>query len=159
MKKILLLVALSATLFTLNSFSQDSTKQSYLPQLLSLYYGIKDALVASNAATAALKAGSFVKAVQEIDATSIPGTSISILLKDAGKIAATKNLEKQREIFAGFSSNMVALAKTGKLGDKPVYEAYCPMKKSSWLSSEKAIKNPYYGSSMLTCGEVTSTIQ
>ena len=29
------------------------------------------------------------------------------------------------------------------------------MKKAAWLSSEKQIKNPYYGSSMLTCGEVT----
>jgi hypothetical protein len=32
------------------------------------------------------------------------------------------------------------------------------MIKTHWLSSEKAIKNPYYGSAMLTCGEVTETI-
>ncbi|RYF82932.1 MAG: DUF3347 domain-containing protein, partial [Chitinophagaceae bacterium] len=36
---------------------------------------------------------------------------------------------------------------------------YCPMKKALWLSNEKAIKNPYYGSAMLTCGKVTETIE
>ena len=28
-----------------------------------------------------------------------------------------------------------------------------------WLSEEQAIKNPYYGSSMLTCGKITETIK
>ena len=58
-----------------------------------------------------------------------------------------------------FSKNMTAVAKANKLSDKPIYEVYCPMKKASWLSADKAIKNPYYGSSMLTCGEVKSTIE
>jgi hypothetical protein len=31
------------------------------------------------------------------------------------------------------------------------------MKKASWLSSEKTIKNPYFGSAMLSCGELTNT--
>ncbi|RYF87461.1 MAG: DUF3347 domain-containing protein, partial [Chitinophagaceae bacterium] len=44
-----------------------------------------------------------------------------------------------------------------KLSSQPIYLQYCPMKKASWLSSEKQIRNPYYGSSMLTCGEVTET--
>jgi len=33
------------------------------------------------------------------------------------------------------------------------------MKKSSWLSNDTSIKNPYYGSSMLTCGKVTGTLK
>jgi Cu(I)/Ag(I) efflux system membrane fusion protein len=43
--------------------------------------------------------------------------------------------------------------------DKPVYVQHCPMadnnKGADWLSLEKEIRNPYFGSSMLTCGEVT----
>ena len=31
--------------------------------------------------------------------------------------------------------------------------------KASWLSAEKNIKNPYYGSSMLTCGSVKSELK
>jgi hypothetical protein len=32
------------------------------------------------------------------------------------------------------------------------------MKKASWLSNDKAIKNPYYGSAMLTCGNVKTIL-
>ena len=54
---------------------------------------------------------------------------------------------------------MAAVAKAVKLTGDPIYQAYCPMKKAYWLSSQKDIKNPYFGNAMLTCGEVTETIQ
>jgi hypothetical protein len=53
---------------------------------------------------------------------------------------------------------MASLAKSVKLTTEPIYQAYCPMKKANWLSNDKAIKNPYYGSAMLTCGKVVETI-
>ncbi|MEJ7738299.1 MAG: DUF3347 domain-containing protein [Chitinophagaceae bacterium] len=159
MKRIFFIVALFATAFTQDSFAQDSTNQSQIPQLLSLYYNIKDALVVGNANTAASKAEAFVKATNGNDYKVISEGNLKALVKDAGKISKTKDLKKQREYFASFSNNMIAIAKAVKLSDKPIYQAYCPMKKTSWLSSEKAIKNPYYGSSMLTCGEVTSTLE
>jgi hypothetical protein len=81
------------------------------------------------------------------------------LLKDAGKIVESNDLAKQREVFSNFSDNLIAVAKAVKLSDKEIYLQYCPMKKASWLSSEKAIKNPYYGSSMLTCGTVKETLK
>lgn len=112
-----------------------------------------------NANTAASKAEAFVKATNGNDYKVISEGNLKALVKDAGKISKTKDLKKQREYFASFSNNMIAIAKAVKLSDKPIYQAYCPMKKTSWLSSEKAIKNPYYGSSMLTCGEVTSTLE
>jgi hypothetical protein len=51
------------------------------------------------------------------------------------------------------------MAKGVKLSSEPIYQQYCPMKKAAWLSNESAVKNPYYGSSMLTCGNVTDTIK
>ena len=159
MKKIFLLVAIIATAFTYPSFAQDTSKAGSAPQLLTYYYNIKNALVAGNANNASLAATAFVKAASIVDHNIIAESSINALVKDAAKIAATTDIKKQRESFAGFSTNMATLAKAVKLTDKPVYYAYCPMKKAYWLSSEKAIKNPYYGSAMLTCGEVTETIQ
>lgn len=159
MKKIILIVAIIATALTQKSFAQDSTKQYQLPQLLIWYYNIKNALVAGNANDAALDATSFVKGANSIDYKVIPEGNINTLVHDAGKISESKDIKKQREYFADFSTNMAAVTKAVKLTDKPVYYAYCPMKKAYWLSSEKEIKNPYYGSSMLTCGQVTATIQ
>ncbi|MEP7319745.1 MAG: DUF3347 domain-containing protein [Panacibacter sp.] len=159
MKRIILIVAIIATAFTQKSFAQDSTKQYQLSQLLTYYYNIKNALVAGNANDGALAASSFVKAANSIDYKVISEGNINTLVHNAGKISESKDIKKQREYFANFSTNMAAVAKAVKLTDKPVYYAYCPMKKAYWLSSEKEIKNPYYGSSMLTCGQVTETIQ
>ncbi|MEO5999126.1 MAG: DUF3347 domain-containing protein [Chitinophagaceae bacterium] len=158
MKKIYFIVVLLATSFTQHTFAQDSSNQAQVRQLLSLYYDIKDALVAGNPNTASLKAETFVKAANDIGSRPISGGNFKSLIEQAGMISQTKDLKKQREYFSNFSNSMVSLARAVKLSDKPIYQAYCPMKKASWLSSEKTIKNPYYGSSMLTCGEVTETL-
>lgn len=158
MKKILFAVALFATVPFHSIFAQDSTQQNQLSQLLTYYYHVKDALVAGNAATASSRAGDFVKTLNGIDHKIISESNMHALLKDAGHISESKDLKKQREHFANFSNNMATLARTVKLGTQPIYQANCPMKKANWLSSDKAIKNPYYGSSMLTCGKVIETI-
>ena len=158
MKKIFLIVAILATTITKYSLAQDSTKQYQLPQLLTYYYNIKNALVAGDATSASANALAFSKTVNSIDYKVISEGNIHTLANDAGKISETKDIKKQREYFANFSINMAAVAKAVQLTDQPIYQAYCPMKKAYWLSNEKAIKNPYYGSSMLTCGQVTETL-
>lgn len=132
----------------------DASTQKSFSQLLASYYNVKNALVAGDAASASSNASDFVKTVNTVDYKVISENNINILAKDAGRIAEAKDLAKQREHFANLSSNMAAVAKAFKLSEQPVYLQYCPMKKASWLSSEKDIKNPYYGSGMLTCGEV-----
>ena len=158
MKKVLLIAALFTTAFSQSSYGQQA-QQILLSQLLSDYYNIKNALVEGNAATASLKAADFVKTINGIDYKVISEGNINTLLKDASKISESTDLKKQREYFSSFSNNILAVAKAVKLSDNEIYLQYCPMKKASWLSNEKAIKNPYYGSSMLTCGQVTETLK
>lgn len=152
MNKIFFTVALIATALVQTSFGQDKTSD-----IFTQYYAIKDALVSGNAGIANTKAIAFVKTVA--DDPAVPELSRTAVIKDAAKIASTKDLKKQREYFSGFSDQMFVLAKSTKLNAEPVYKAYCPMAKGSWLSSSAAIKNPYYGSSMLTCGKVVETIK
>ena len=44
-----------------------------------------------------------------------------------------------------------------------IYVQHCPMADSNngadWLSQDKEIRNPYFGESMLSCGENTKTIK
>lgn len=156
--KIFLVAILVIFVFVNKSFAQDSAKQNQLSGLLSSYYAIKDALVSGNAATASAKATDFVTLAKSVDGKNVSQTNLEALEKDAGGIAETKDIKHQREHFASLSTDMAALAKSVKLSDLPIYQAYCPMKKSYWLSSEKTIKNPYFGSAMLTCGKVTETL-
>jgi hypothetical protein len=76
------------------------------------------------------------------------GASIA---KHARALEQAKDLDKAREAFNPLSESVIAAAKAAKIPDVKV--AYCPMAKGSWLQKESTIKNPYYGSQMLTCGE------
>ena len=151
-------------LITIFSFhvQQNSTD---VTALLNAYYEIKNALVNSDAAAAAAKAGQFIKANNNLEMKTLPENSVNAfmaiqkkLVIDAEHLVSTKDITKQREFFAAFSQDFYALAKIVKLFKQPVYQQYCPMKKMYWLSNETSIKNPYYGNAMLTCGKVTDTI-
>jgi len=150
----------------LNIFSfhiqRDSTD---LTSLLDSYYDVKNALIHSDAPTAAAKAAEFIKASNSFEMKTLPagksGTFMSLqksLISDAEYIKGTKDIAKQRDYFAAFSRDFYTLAKTLKVSGHPVYQQYCPMKKMYWLSSEASIKNPYFGNAMLSCGSVAETI-
>ena len=69
-------------------------------------------------------------------------------------------IDHQREHFAMLSKDVNDLIKVFGT-DKKIYRDYCPMydqgKSGYWISEVKDIKNPYYGSEMLTCGGITKT--
>ncbi|MFC6102256.1 DUF3347 domain-containing protein [Olivibacter domesticus] len=71
------------------------------------------------------------------------------------------NIDHQREHFIMMSEDVTALVKGFGAG-RPIYNAHCPMAKNNegamWLSEAREIKNPYFGSKMLTCGVVKEII-
>ncbi|MEO6490284.1 MAG: DUF3347 domain-containing protein, partial [Ferruginibacter sp.] len=160
MKKILLF-AVTVMLFATvqHSFAQDTAKANRLSNVLNLYFDIKNALVATDPLTASSKADEFIKAIENVEPRSLNDqdqkafvASKEHLQKDAQKIASTNKIDLQRTSFSSLSNNVYELAKAARLSPDPIYQQYCPMKKVYWLSPEAAIKNPYYGKSMLTCG-------
>ncbi len=119
------------------------------------YIHLKEALVASQpneAREAAVK-------LQESLATSEGGAAAEA---ESGKVALASNLVGQRKAFASLSREMTALVKASTLTMGEIYLEYCPMANENtgayWLSSEKEIKNPYFGDKMLKCGSVKETI-
>ncbi len=67
------------------------------------------------------------------------------------------NIKHQREHFDMLSNDIYDLVRVFGSG-RELYKDFCPMyndkKGAIWLSETKAIKNPYYGKSMLNCGSV-----
>lgn len=157
-RAIVVFTACIAVFFT-KANAQDNMEKSPLNKMLQSYYAVKDALVNDSSSTASASATAYIKNANGISYQIISEGNVSALIKDASAIADAKDINKQREHFAYFSSNMLEIVKVLDVTDQPVYIQYCPMKKSSWLSKEEAIKNPYYGSAMLTCGNVTDTIE
>lgn len=146
--------------------SENSQSKTLLQPVLDAYYAVKDALVASDAASASQNATQLISAISAVDMGKMEMKQHmefmkvnSKIIADAKKIADSKDLKKQREVFESLSNNFYVMAKGVKLSDSPIYQQYCPMKKAAWLSNDSSIKNPYYGSSMLTCGKVQDTIK
>ena len=165
MKKIFLVVALFATVIVQQGFAQNNASTNQFTELLNSYYGVKDALVSSDASIATAKANELVKAIDAVDMKSLSVNDNNAfkaaqgeLKANAQSIAASDKIDVQRTTFSTLSNNFYVLAKAAKLTTEPIYQQYCPMKKMYWLSSETAIKNPYYGKMMLTCGKVTATL-
>jgi Protein of unknown function (DUF3347) len=143
--------------------SYDSTIRYPLSSLLPMYYSLKNALVNSDASSASLKAGALMNAFNNVDMKLLSPAESKVfmslqskLIYESRRIAEVQKIEHQREHFASLSNNMYSLAKSIRLSNQPVYRDYCPMKKAYWLSADKEIKNPYYGSEMPDCGNVTN---
>lgn len=80
----------------------------------------------------------------------------------ADKINTAKTLKDQRKEFTYLSSDVIALFKHAALNEGTIYVQHCPMANNGeggdWLSSNKEIRNPYYGDEMLECGAVIEEI-
>lgn len=133
------------------------------------YFYLKDALVGSDGNLASSYAKELLIAINALEMDKLShnehGVWMSIkelLSTEADHIAETKDVEQQRNYFISLSEYMYKLVKVSKL-DEPVYYQHCPMANegngANWLSKENAVKNPYYGSKMLTCGKIVETIK
>ena len=72
----------------------------------------------------------------------------------AVQLAAATEIEDARVKFGVLSEAIVAYVDGLHLTlPEGVRVAQCPMKQKPWLQRATAIENPYYGSSMLTCGD------
>lgn len=83
-------------------------------------------------------------------------------IKDAStKMNQAPTIEESRKHFSMLSFHILEMTETFGLDKDVVYKDYCPMafgdQGAFWLSEKKDITNPYFGSSMLTCGEVKQT--
>lgn len=69
-------------------------------------------------------------------------------------LRASKTLKEYRDAFNALSKPLALWISLRK--PPGVYVVYCPMAKASWLQDSEEVANPYYGNSMLRCGEIVS---
>lgn len=144
----------------------DIEVQASITKSLSNYYALKNALIADDGRTANVKARELVKTISALPMAKLNPQQHTLFMGlsekikfDANHINETKDVKYQREHFNDLSNNIFALVKGLNANESPVYQQYCPMAKAYWLSDDAAVKNPYYGKSMLTCGKVSETLK
>jgi membrane fusion protein, copper/silver efflux system len=70
-----------------------------------------------------------------------------------------RDIKEQRSLLKLLSKRIIELVRADPPAGATLYVAHCPMAEADWLQTTKAIENPYYGSEMLSCGEITATIE
>lgn len=137
-----------------------------LTPVFEAYFQLKDALVASDAAKAMAAAQRLDAAIRAVDMGGLAADVHTVwmevmepLANTATAISTAKDVEAQRKAFAELTEPMLALVRT-RSGPTPIHLDHCPMYEggSDWLSRDKAIRNPFYGAQMMTCGSVKETI-
>ena len=146
-----------------------NSKQNLLQAVFDTYFDLKDALVNSNSTLSVAKAVSLSNAVDKVQMDQLEMNVHTVWMKqvdkikaDSKSISATKDLAKQRQYFTTLSKEMYSLIKVAN-PTATIYYQFCPMandgKGANWLSKESTIKNPYYGSAMMSCGKTVETIK
>lgn len=132
-------------------------------KLTDSYIEIKNALVKSDFETASKNAEKMIEIINQIDSKGLNEIQLNFfkensmkLLKFAEQIKNSNKIEIQRKSFEELSILIWDFVKTFEVVNKDYYYFYCPMKKAYWMSYENEVKNPYYGSKMLTCGSISS---
>ncbi|NRF40903.1 DUF3347 domain-containing protein [Pedobacter foliorum] len=137
------------------SASTVSLKDDKLNAVYQHYVHLTNALVKGDVAEAKVAANAIELGSKELT----NGASLATLVT---KIGSAADIDAQRVVFADLSTDFIERVKASGLNSGEVYVEYCPMalndKGASWLSNQKEIKNPYFGESMLTCGDIKETI-
>lgn len=137
-----------------------------IKELLNIYFELKDNLVLSNKVDAVNTANKLKELLHNIDMNNVGNEfqkNMKISKEMIEAIISEKDLEKKRLSFKNLSGPFTFFASHVQDFNAPIYVQHCPMADNNsgadWLSLEKAIRNPYFGDKMLTCGSVTRILE
>ncbi|MDK2771399.1 MAG: efflux RND transporter periplasmic adaptor subunit [Flavobacterium sp.] len=144
-------------------------KKSLQP-LYKDYFQFKDALTKDDFNSAKKALLEFEKSFNKINMSVFKGESHKVwmnyqteLKKQTLHASHIKNIKELRMTFEPISNVMIAMTKAFNPLNESAYVQFCPMansdKGANWLSKENKVVNPYFGASMIKCGEVKETIK
>ena len=153
------------------ALSIDKSAENALKPLYTAYLKWKNELTNDNFQAAQKAAVNMKSELDKIDMKVFKGEAHKAWMGYLGKLNNNlehvhhfSNIDQLRKTFQSTSSIMIDMTNTfSNPLDKTIYIQHCPMADSNngaeWLSSEKEIKNPYFGNAMPTCGDVTKEIK
>ncbi|HOF41600.1 MAG TPA: DUF3347 domain-containing protein, partial [Candidatus Hydrogenedentes bacterium] len=142
----------------------------HLRALYSAYSKLTEALASDDFETAKAGVGELSAAFADTDAGLLDAahrqawTSASESIQAAvASMEQADDIEGVRHALPGSTDGLIAaITAYGIAEGPPVYRAHCPMafdgKGGDWLQPDTPIRNPYYGSAMLACGELTGRL-
>ena len=150
---------------------REETPNVFRQQLSALtksYLPIKERMVASQVAEDVLLQ-SLRQGLTQVDMSLVKDEAHQYLMEQMDAlsthldgVADAASVEEQREQFGFLSQALINTLTAFGVADDTFYVQHCPMAfdgaGANWLSEEAAIRNPYYGEAMLTCGSTMDTL-
>jgi hypothetical protein len=148
----------------------DAKAAASIKEIVDHYLHIKYALANDDGSEAANGAKAMKTALSKLDKSLLTAEQKTAYDKNEEEFKEhaehiAKNGDKidhQRSHFAMLSEVVYDLVKNFGAG-RSLYHVHCPMynenKGAMWLNESKEVKNPYFGSKMLTCGTVEEVIK
>jgi hypothetical protein len=140
-------VALALTLTTAVTRAAD-----FVGDVVGPYLAIQTALVNDDLTPVTAAATSLKK---NADALGPDGQALAAA---AGKAAEARTIDAARAAFGDLSTALIAYADKTRQPVEGKIVAFCPMVNKSWVQTDGAIANPYYGKAMTTCGSKTRAL-
>lgn len=138
---------------------------------LATYYQVATALTRNDSVEAARYAALTDSLLRRLDLNNGIADTASLPFLEtlrngcadaAAKMINAKILADQRIHFETLSNTYYDLLRAGQFHTIRTYKVYCPMafnnRGAHWLSPEAEVINPYFGASMLHCGEVKDSM-
>ncbi len=134
------------------------------------YLLLQDALASDDKDGAAQASGETLEALSAVEMSLVSGEAHNVWMDNSMKMKAAldklkeaEGIKLMREGFEGLSNELIVVLKQfGVYGAKTLYKFHCPMafdnKGADWLQMDKDTRNPYFGASMLKCGQVIEEI-
>ena len=122
------------------------------------YLEIQQNLAADKITNISKAAETILGALKTLDVSKIQGKNANHyinlpkeLASAVQAIAKAEDLSSARKAFYTVSRPITMWASTAKPANTTL--AFCPMADGGWLQKKGPLRNPYYGSQMLECGE------
>jgi len=134
------------------------------------YLSLHEALAGDDLTLAAAAAKSAIEALSKVDMSLLGGEPHNVWMarntkmsKALDAIQKAADIDAARKAFETLSNELIAVVvQFGIPENQQLYRIHCPMafnnKGADWLQADKDIRNPYFGDSMLNCGEVVKVI-
>lgn len=142
-------------------WKKQTLKTKNLKEIIEIYLTLKEALAEDDEEKSLQVVSKFQRQLNSLDFKNQNAKDEfeRIILK----MKASKSIEIMRVHFQKLSNALIALMEKENPLNETLYVQFCPMadddRGAFWLSTEQEIKNPYFGSMMLKCGNVDRKIK
>ena len=161
----------------IDTSKKKDTRQTEIPvqflqqidEIFSHYFAIQQALSHDRLEQALHSSADLQKSLQQMDMKALPAgihrdwmPIYSEIKKASQNLANSQNISVARHHFNTLSRAVLEMARLYGSSAHRLFVYHCPMafdsKGADWLQNKEGTENPYFGSAMFTCGNLTADL-